>query len=401
MYYNVLEHPKKYSVERNGIMEINHPLNDLVVDNNTKNIVGKAFGVYLGEFGTTISLRDIEDLKFYRLKDRFDKKVIMDITFNANKHRYKVPKECVERFTNYVFRNIGMPFSDLCKTHYQVRENTLRDYLKTHGDVEIQLLHNVLGDTNHEVYGVASPKYTHINTLTITMMTENILKESFGDLQVKYRFLRHRGFYGSIYETDKTNLKVVGDIRKFMHLKNQHSGKDAYTHTIGIERLECTNGATSGKDGSCRIIHLHDSSNRLNKYLVDSISHAMNGYDAFYRKLEDSPEVSYKYSDVQLFLSRLPRVPKSIEKYLWRCLRDKNNNDELSAYDLHYVLSDIATNQLTDKPQWLKYSEKYMDFAGKSIDPLVFEGIVKEVQDKQREDEEEDEFHIVDVEFNA
>ena len=26
-------------------------------------------------------------------------------------------------------------------------------------------------------------------------------------------------------------------------------------------------------------------------------------------------------------------------------------DDELSAYDLHYVLSDIATNQLTDKPQ--------------------------------------------------
>jgi len=96
-------------------MEINVPLQQMMVEH--PKALGTAFGIYLPEFDTNVQLGELKALKFFRYK--WKGKIQQSIEFTHNEIDYVVPKESVERFTNYVFRDIDMEFSfNLTKYKY-------------------------------------------------------------------------------------------------------------------------------------------------------------------------------------------------------------------------------------------------------------------------------------------
>jgi len=374
---------RKYS----AVLELYQPLTELAVD--YPHLLKEAGQKYLAEKGTVFSMPDVTDVEFFR--NKIQGKIQTGISLNISGESFKVPKFAVKRFITRLFG--PQAYATLTNMPTFTRDICLEAMFDDR-DKDYQLLHNY----DNEILGIASPAYTFINTLDTAILAEELLKEHFPNAEYKYVFSKQYGFRGFIYAKQKEELQTVGDVRKMFYLKNKHSGCDAFRMIPGLERLECTNGMTSKENyPGVRIVHLGDDSSELSDEVRSQLLQQVEAINSMFKDLEYSTTITVSYDKAKLFLSRLPKLPKKIEAQLQRAITERVIDNRIRLYDLQYVLSYVASNLLDKKHQWQNYREKTMNLAGNSIDPDLFEKIVEEQEQKEDSEENEDEFHTIEV----
>lgn len=382
----VLGLPEPYR-KTTAVMEVYRPLTELAVD--YPHLLKEAGQNYLAEKGTVFSMHEVTDVEFYR--NKINGRIHTGISLNVSGEVFTVPKITVKRFITRLFG--PKAYATLSNMPAYTRDICL-EAMFDENNKDYQLLHNY----NNEVLGIASPAYTFINTLDTAIIAEEMLRAHFPKAEYKYIFSKQYGFRGFIYAKQREELQSVGDVRKMFFLKNQHSGCDAFRIIPGLERLACTNGMTSKENyPGVRLVHLDDDSEILSEKVRQELLQQVEAINSMYKDLECSTTITVPYERAELFLSRLPKLPKKFKNYITREIKERVKNDRIKLYDIQYVLSYVASNLLDKKPQWQTYREKTMNLAGNSIDPDLFDNIVKEQQEKEDAKGKKDEFHDVEV----
>ena len=374
---------RKYS----EVVEVTTPLTELAVDQ--PQYLRELGEQYLAEFGTVFEMEQVTDVEFFRQKRTGI--IHTGLSFDYDGKLYYVPKFALKRFLTRLFGSES--YATLIKMPSLARDLCLESMFLTGGKKEFQLLHN----KSSEVFGVASPAYTFIPTIDTAIKLESLVADQLPDAEYSYKFSPQYGFRGFIFDKEKTALREVGDVRKMLKFTNKHTGWDAFRCDTGLERLDCTNGMTSKENyPGVRIIHLGDDSESLTKTVRQELVKQIEAIELMFKDLEYSTEIFVHAERAKAFVKAIPNLPRKIQDYLERSLDARIHGGYIRLYDIQYVLSDIASNRLT-KPQHSTLSDKLQDLAGCSIDPEIFDRIVEEQERKEESNENEEEFHNVEV----
>jgi len=383
----VLGLPKPYR-KYSAVMEFSQPLTELAVEQPL--LIKEAGQKYLAEQGTIFTMCEVTNIEHHRYT--ISGHLETGLAIDCENQSFKVPKFALKPFITRLFGSqayktlIDMPTDN-------ARELCLKGMFDEQGTKEMQLLHNF----DNEVFGVASTAYTFIKTIDVAIIAEEMLREHFPEAEFHYLFSKQYGFRGFIYNKQLTDLQEVGDVRKMFFMKNKHSGRDAFQLIPGLERLACTNGMTSKENyPGVRIVHLADDSCDLSADVRRRLTQQVDAINSMFNDLKYSTAITVPFEQAKLFLSRLPKLPQKIETYLQNELKRYITNERIRLYDIQYVLSYVASNILDKKPQWLNHRERTMNLAGNSIDPDLFDRIVKEQQQKEDLLETEEEIHQVE-----
>lgn len=374
---------RKYS----EVVEVTTPLSELAVDQ--PQYLRELGEQYLAEFGTVFEMEQVTDVEFFRQKRAGI--IHTGLSFDYDGKLYHVPKFSLKRFLTRLFGSES--YATLIKMPSLVRDLFVESMFQVGGKKEFQLLHN----KSCEVFGVASPAYTFIPTIDTVVKLESLITDQLPNAEYSYKFSPQYGFRGFIFDKEKTALREVGDVRKMIKLANKHTGWDAFRCDSGLERLDCTNGMTSKENyPGVRIIHLGDDSESLTSTVRREIINQIEAIEMMFKDLEYSTEIVVPAERAKTFAKAIPNLPKKIQEYLERSIDARIEDGFIRLYDIQYVLSDVASNHLV-KPQHSTLSDKLQDLAGSSIAPDIFDRIVEEQERKEELNENEEEFHNVEV----